>query len=107
MVLYLDNNNSGFAAWNANKNNSKKRGGLSGLLWWFIIFMAAWWAIGVMFGKHEQKMPVDENPIAVVDVSNVPTYEISSDKITANVQGLRISDIDLRDFKANSKMMIQ
>ncbi len=103
MVKYLDNNNSGFAAWNANRNNNKKRASLGGILWWFVVFMAAWWAIGVMFGKHEQKMPVDENPIAVVDVSNVPTYEISSDKITANIQGLRISDIDLRDFKAGSK----
>ena len=103
MVQYLDNNNSGFAAWNANRNNTAKKGKLGGFLWWFVVFMAAWWAIGVMFGKHNQTVTVDETPIAVVDVSNVPTYEIASDKITANVQGLRISDINLRDFKENSK----
>ncbi len=100
MVKYLDNNNSGFAAWNANQ--TKKRGGIGGFLWWFIVFMAAWWAIGVMFGKQTKTVTVDDAPVAVVDVSNVPSYEISSDKMTANVQGLRISDIDLRDFKANS-----
>ena len=103
MVQYLNNNNSGFAAWNANKNNNKKRGGLGGLLWWFVIFMAAWWAIGVMFGKHTKTVTVDDAPVVVVDVSNVPTHEIASDKITANVRGLRISDINLRDFRANSK----
>ena len=101
MVKYLDNNNSGFATWNANQN--KKKGGLGGFLWWFIVFMAAWWAIGVMFGKHTNNTPVDQEPIAVVDVSNVPVHEIVSDKVTANIQGLRISDIDLRDFKADSK----
>ena len=101
MVKYLDNNNSGFTAWNANQ--SKKRGGLGGFLWWFIVFMAAWWAIGVMFGKHNQPAQVEEAPIVAVDVSNVPVYEITSDKITASVQGLRISDIALRDFPESAK----
>ena len=103
MVKYLNNNNSGFAAWNANKNNTKKRGGLLGIMWWFVVFMIAWWAIGVMFGKHTSNAPVAESNVAIVDVSNVPVYEIVSDKITANVQGLRIFDIDLLDFKSNSK----
>ena len=100
MVQYLNNNNSGFAAWNANRNATKKRGGFLG---WFIIFMAAWWAIGVMFGKHTTTEPVVESQMAVVDVSNVPVYGVASDKITAEVQGLRIFDINLLDFKANSK----
>lgn len=101
MVKYLDNNNSGFAAWNANR--SKKKGGLGGFLWWFIVFMVAWWAIGVMFSKPNQTTSVDDAPITAIDASNVPTYEISSDKITANIQGLRISNIDLRDFKESAK----
>lgn len=102
MVKYLDNNNSGFAAWNANKSAQKKpaRGGF---LWWFIIFMAVWWVLGVMFGKNQTVVAPDTNQEAVVDVSNVPVSEISSDKITANIQGLRISNIDLRDFQANAK----
>ena len=102
MVQYLNNNNSGFAAWNANRGTSAKRGGL-GFLWWFIIFMAAWWAIGVMFGRHNTTPSVADSPVVAIDVSDVPTYEIASDKITARVQGLRISDIDLVDYKATAK----
>ena len=102
MVKYLDNN-SGFNAWNANRAATKKKTTLGGFLWWFIIFMAVWWAIGVMFGKNTKVVQSDDTQIISVDVSNVPTYEVSSDKITANVQGLRISNIDLHDFKQNSK----
>ena len=102
MVKYLDNN-SGFSAWNANRNATKKKTSLGGMLWWFAIFMAVWWAIGVMFGKNTNVVQPNENVVAEADISNVPTYKISSDKITANVQGLRISDIDLLDFPANSK----
>ena len=101
MVRYLDNNNSGFAAWNANQN--KKRGGLGGFLWWFVVFMVAWLAIGAISNKHNTVAQNDEAKIATVDISNVPTYEVTSDKITATVQGLRISDVDLHDFKANSE----
>lgn len=104
MVQYLNNNNSGFSAWNANRNaKPQKKATLGGFLWWFVIFMAVWWALGVMFGKNTNVAPVADSQIAVVDISNVPTYEIASDKITANVQGLRVSDVNLRDFQANSK----
>ena len=101
MVKYLDNNNSGFAAWNANKSAQKKL--THGFLWWFIIFMAVWWALGVMFGKNQTVVAPDVNQETVVDISSVPVSEISSDKITANIQGLRISNINLRDFQANAK----
>lgn len=102
MVQYL-NNNSGFDAWNQNRQNNKKKGGLGGFLWWFIVFMVAWWAIGVMFGNKQPVAPVDDTLPASVDVSRVPVHTIESDKVIASVRGLRISDIDLRDFKANSK----
>ena len=103
MVKYLDNNNSGFAAWNANRNATKKKSTLGGFLWWLVIFMVMWWAIGVMFGKNTNVTPAETTQIVETDVSKVPTYEISSDTITAKVQGLRISNIDLRDFKQNAK----
>ena len=103
MVKYLDNNNSGFAMWNANRSSQKKKSTLGGFLWWLVIFMAMWWALGVMFGKNTNVMPADTTQIVEADVSKVPTYEISSDTITAKVQGLRISNIDLRDFKQNAK----
>ena len=46
MVQYLDKN-SGFAQWNANKNNTQKKSGLGGFMWWFLIFVAAWWTVGL------------------------------------------------------------
>ncbi len=101
MVQYL-NNNSGFAAWNANRNQNTKKTTLGGFLWWFIIFMAVWWAIGIMFGKNANVTQMDASAIVETDVSAVPVGEISSTTITANVQGLRISNIDLRDFPANA-----
>ena len=103
MVQYLDNNNSGFAAWNANRNNTAKKGKLGGFLWWFVIFMAAWYAMGLMFGKKTDTVPANDTTVAVVDVSNVPVQEIASDKITANVQGLRISNVSLKDFQESAK----
>ena len=102
MVKYLDNNNSGFAMWNATRNQ-KKKSTLGGFLWWFIIFMAVWWAIGKMFGPNQNVVPTDANQTVEVDVSKVPVSEIVSEKITANVQGLRISNIDLRDFPESAK----
>lgn len=103
MVQYLDNNNSGFAAWNAKQNKTPKRGRLGGFLWWFFVFMVAWWGLGIVLNRGENTTAVDDAPVAVVEVSNVPVYEIASDKITADVQGLRISNIDLHDFQENAK----
>ena len=48
MVQYLDNNNSGFAAWNAKQNKTPKRGRLGGFLWWFFVFMVGvlvYWSV--------------------------------------------------------------
>lgn len=102
MVKYLDNNNSGFAAWNANRNaTAKKQGG--GFLRWFLIFIAVWWAIGIIFGKNTNVVPVDDSDVVVVDVSAVPVEKITADKITADVQGLRISNVDLLDFPTSAK----
>ena len=41
--------------------------------------------------------------IAADTITDVPSHEISSDKITANVRGLRISDIALLDYAATAK----
>jgi len=102
MVKYLDNNNnSGFMAWNANRNaNAKKQGG--GFFRWFLIFIALWWVIGIMFGKNTNVTNVLDTPAVEADVSNVPMFEIKSNKITANVQGLRISNVDLLGFPVSA-----
>lgn len=106
MVKYLDRN-SGFNQWNAAKNAAvdNKKSRFSGFLWWFIIFLAAWWMIGYFMGP-KKSVETNENVSApVVDLSAVPINEIASDKLTARVQGLRISDIQLKDFAANANDM--
>lgn len=101
MVKYLDNKNSGFAQWNANRNAAAKKSTFGGFLWWFVLFVAAWWAITWWFGP-KQKTDVASEQMPVVDLSGVPSTEITSDKLTATVQGLRISDIRLADFAATA-----
>lgn len=100
MVQYLDKN-SGFNQWNANRNNAQKKSGLGGFLWWFVIFMAAWWTVG-LFMKPAPQNTVESDATPVVDLSSVPTSEISSDDITATVQGLRISDVKLSKFSVST-----
>ncbi len=100
MVQYMDKN-SGFNMWNANKNATQKRSPFSGFLWWTFLFIAAWWAIGAFMSPNKTPTEVDSMPIT--DLSSVPVSEISSDKIKATVQGLRISDIQLNEFQQNSQ----
>ena len=101
MVQYLDNN-SGFNMWNANKNATQKKSFFSGFLWWTILFIAAWWMIGTLMAPKQSAQTATENPI-VEDLSVVPVTSIASDKINANIQGLRISDVKLSDFAIEPK----
>lgn len=102
MVKYLDKN-SGFNMWNANKNAVQKKSWFSGFLWWFVVFMAAWWLIGVfMAPKTQESAQNTELEIIITDISAVPVSEVGSDKITATVQGLRISDVALKDYEKSA-----
>ena len=102
MVQYLNNNNlnSGFAAFMAAKNNGEQKQSKFGkFLWWTFLFLVAWWIVGLFMGPNQNTQPVltpDES--VTVDISNVPTNTIESDTISMNVQGLRISNIDLKNF---------
>ncbi|MBQ7949623.1 MAG: membrane protein insertase YidC [Alphaproteobacteria bacterium] len=100
MVQYLDKN-SGFAQWNANKNNAQKKSGLGGFMWWFLIFVAAWWTVGLFMTPPPSNTVAPDNT-PVVDLSSVPTAEISSNDITATVQGLRISNVKLSKFTVSA-----
>ena len=100
MVQYMDNN-SGFAQWNANKNNAQKKSGLGGFMWWFLIFVAAWWTVGLFMTPPPSNTVAPDNT-PVVDLSSVPTAEISSNDITATVQGLRISNVKLSKFTVSA-----
>lgn len=105
MVQYL-NNNSGFAAWNANRNagTTKPKSKLGGFLWWLILFMGTWWLISMWTAPKDKPTPTDAD-IAIVATDNIemPAREISSDKIKANMRGLRVSKISLNDYAANAK----
>lgn len=94
--------NSGFNQWNANKNAANKKSGFSGFLWWMVVFMAVWWLIGGIMSPKNAIQTVSEN-ISTVDLSGVPQHTITSDKMSANIQGLRLSNVVLNDFAASPK----
>lgn len=98
MVQYMDNKNTGFNMWNANKNAAAaKKSPFSGVLRWTLLFIASWWLIGLFMGP-KQVVQSGTDVMISDDLSAVPMAEISSDKITAKVQGLRVSNVKLKDF---------
>ena len=108
MVQYLNNNNnfnSGFAAFMAAKNSGEQKQSKFGkFLWWTFLFLVAWWIVGLFMDPQQNTQAVKTaGPSVTVDVSKVPTTAISSDVISAKVQGLRISDIDLKKFARSAK----
>ncbi|MDR1027177.1 MAG: membrane protein insertase YidC [Rickettsiales bacterium] len=102
MVQYINNNPSGFAqfskmqnAANDNANPNAKKGGL-GFVGWMLIFLAAYW----MLRPADKPAPANAaSESEQVDISNVPRATISDDDISAAVQGIRISNINLNDYK--------
>ena len=104
MVKYLNNNTSGFQQWNAarDRDANAKKSRLGGILWWFILFIASWWLLSWWMTPNTPKSEVTDTQIETVDVSGVPTSEISSENLTATVQGLRISDVKLLDYAADA-----
>ena len=102
MVKYM-NNNSGFQQWNAAKDAAQKKSPWLGFLWWVILFVAAWWMMSWWMGPKPTQTDA-ENAVAVeaVDLSAVPVNEISSDNLTADVQGLRISNVELLKYASNA-----
>lgn len=102
MVQYMDNNaNSGFAAWAAAQQKNKPQSRFGKFLWWTFLFLVAWWIVGLfMDPAPKSNVQTVAEPTVTVDVSNVPSYEIASNEITAKSQGLRISNIDLKKLCA-------
>lgn len=98
MVQYLDNN-SGFNQWNsANKTTSSKK---KNLLNWVLMFLLAWWVAGSLFPKR--KVTISESHLIPVEKSSASITQIDSDKLSADVQGLRIFNIALKDYNKTSK----
>ena len=104
MVKFLDNN-SGFNAWSANKDAAKPKSRLGGFLLWCAIFLGALFLINRCTAPKETVAPTDAE-LAVISnevAAEIPSHEISSDKITADVRGIRMSNIALTDFAASPK----
>lgn len=104
MVKYLDNN-SGFSTWNANNQNKVRgaRSRLSSFLWWVVLFLGSWWLLS-MWTAPKQTVAPDAVDVQAVEtnVYSGAMRDISSDKISAKVGGLRVSDIVLADFGQTS-----
>ena len=97
MVKYLDTN-SGFNQWNAMQKQKSKS---FGFWWWLLVFLLSWWLIGLFV--QPTKNQTETQQIVGVESSEAQISKIDSDKISLDVQGLRISDIELKDFLKNSK----
>ncbi len=101
MVRYLDNN-SGFKQWNANKEvNKSSKSKIGSFFWWVLLFFASWWLIGSWMAPKNTEYKVSDEKTVIEDLSSVPTSEISSEDISAEIQGLRISNINLLKFAKN------
>lgn len=102
MVKYLDNKSSGFAAWSANQNAAKKPSRMSGIFKWALLFAAAWMIFSYFFTDKQSPVPNPQSP-EIEQTITAPTMPISGEKISADVAGLRISNVVLNDFAADKK----
>ena len=99
MVQYMDNN-SGFNQWNS-LHPQKKSSRFSGVFWWVLLFLLAWWIMGSWF-KPQNTEIVNVAPIAVEQSSVAKQTKVGED-ITFDIQGLRVSNIELKKHKQDVK----
>ena len=97
MVKYLDNN-SGFNQWNSLHQQKSKS---FNFWWWLLVFLLSWWLIGLFF--QPSKNQTETQSVVGVESSSAPISKIDSDKISLDTQGLRISNIELKDYHIDSK----
>ncbi|MCL2338676.1 MAG: membrane protein insertase YidC [Proteobacteria bacterium] len=105
MVQYLNNGASGFEqfkAARAAKTDDGKPKFSSVLTWIVIVALGGWLIYSWMMPntKNEKRETKDEIAAAQVDdISKVPAATLDGKLLTARVQGLRLSQIQLKDFK--------
>lgn len=97
MVRYLDNN-SGFNQWNANREKTFAKSKFVNFLWWFVLFMASWWLITWWMEPQQGENANQTTVIETIDITNVPVQQIDDASIGFNVQGLRLSNIALKNY---------
>ena len=102
MVKYLDKN-SGFRQWASAQQDAKPRKSwFTSFLWWFAIFLACWWLIGKWMAPAPVATDAAVTDTQTVDITDVPRGTVSSEKLSATTQGLRIYDVKLNDFPAGA-----
>ena len=103
MVEFLNNKNSGFNNFVKNRAQNKDQGARPSfgnrMLIWTVLLMGIW-----MFFFQEKSTPVRTLPIEIdreLDLSGVTILDFMSQSISYTVQGLRISNIILNDYRLN------
>ena len=99
MVQYIDNN-SGFNQWNGLQAKQKKSKSF-GFFAWLILFLIAWWVLG-LFMPRQQTQVAQTAPVAIEN-STALSRTVDSDKISLKTQGVRISNVVLKEHHKNTK----
>ena len=98
MVQYLDNN-SGFAQW-ASMQNQKKPEKKFSFFKWALIFLLAWWVMGLWM--KPQNTEIANTAPVTVEQSSATKQTVAKDEIDYEIQGLRISNIALKNHKKDA-----
>ncbi|MBO7042413.1 MAG: membrane protein insertase YidC [Alphaproteobacteria bacterium] len=98
MVQYLDNN-SGFAQW-ASMQNQKKPEKKFSFFKWALIFLLAWWVMGLWM--KPQNTEIANTAPVTVEQSSETKQTVAKDEIDFEIQGLRISNIALKNHKKDA-----
>ncbi len=101
MVKFMENQNSGFNSWMANRQNntdSKKKSSFTSILWWTALMIMGYYLI---FGFDKKTEVVTETVSeTVIEIpANVPVNQIANDDVTVSVRGIQIFDAKLNKYK--------
>ena len=98
MVQYL-NNNSGFNQWNAMQSQNAKPKRFS--FWsWLFVFLLAWWVVSLFMPKNN--VPVETPKFADIEKTSLVSKKVDSNKISFDVQGLRLTNIALKEHRKSA-----
>ena len=103
MVEYMNSGGSGFQQFMAARDKNKP--GVGSIFIWIAIAMLGGWLISSwLLPDQKQRTVASESAAAVQQVDEaetVPAQTLLSDRIAARVAGLRISEIELKNYRAD------
>jgi YidC/Oxa1 family membrane protein insertase len=97
MVKYLNNGASGFQQFSQMKEKAEAPKKGLGFLGWMLLFLCAY----LLFFPSREKVEAPKAEVEQIDISAVPKTPVSSEKITATLQGIRIYDIALKNYSTS------